>query len=95
MINAGHFFGDRRDLLHDRVGTLFCGAVGQLCGDDQITLVFIRQKGGWHPCQAPDRYEDQNKRKKHHDGAAARHCADQAHISPFGRTKNGVKAAIK
>lgn len=60
MIDPGHFLGDCRDLLHDRVGPLFCGAVGQLCADDQIALVLIRQKGGWRACQTPDRNKDQN-----------------------------------
>ena len=95
MVDAGHFSGDACDLLHDCVGTVFRSAVGQLCADDQIALVFVRQKCGRDAGQPPDRYDDKNKRKEHHGGAAARHRADQARIGPLGDTKDGVEAAIK
>ena len=92
----GTFFGDRRDLLHDRVGALLRSAVGQLCADDQIALVLVRQERGRHARQPPDRNDDENKRKDHHGarcGASSRRSS--SNVAPLGGAKDGVEAAIE
>ena len=58
-------------------------------------MVLVRQKCGRHARQAPKRNGDQKKGKEHHGAAAARHRADERHISPLSGAKGDVEAFDK
>ncbi len=92
LIDARRVEGELGRLVQRRRRAPERGAVGQLRGDHQITLVFIGDERGRQPRDPPDAQARQHQADQHHDPADAHHSADQAGIGVLHAVVDVVEA---